>query len=202
MVLGYHATFGAYGFWLPNDPRGSGSCYVGHEELYRLIGPATLVAERSRSRASVGHDRAARAAAKALLPRPPVVFNEAERRVVGEGFGRSFTKGKVIVWACAVMADHVHVVFARHRVHSEQIVTFMKGTATTALIEAGLHPFLNDRDKDGSVPKCWAEGQWIVYLDTIADIERSIRYVEGNPEKSGLPRQTWSFVQSFDGMIL
>jgi len=29
MVRGYHVIFGMYGFWLPNDPRGSWSDYVG-----------------------------------------------------------------------------------------------------------------------------------------------------------------------------
>jgi hypothetical protein len=29
MILAFHAIFGAYGFWLPNDPRGSWSDFVG-----------------------------------------------------------------------------------------------------------------------------------------------------------------------------
>ena len=29
MILGFHVVFGAYGFWLPNDPRGSWSDFVG-----------------------------------------------------------------------------------------------------------------------------------------------------------------------------
>lgn len=28
MVIGYHVIFSTYGFWLPNDPRGSWSCGV------------------------------------------------------------------------------------------------------------------------------------------------------------------------------
>jgi hypothetical protein len=28
-VLAYHVVLGAYGFWLPNDPRGSWSDFVG-----------------------------------------------------------------------------------------------------------------------------------------------------------------------------
>ena len=33
-VLAYHAIFTAYGFWLPNDPRGSWSSYVRSWELF------------------------------------------------------------------------------------------------------------------------------------------------------------------------
>ncbi len=28
MILAYHSIFSMYGFWLPNDPRGSGSDYL------------------------------------------------------------------------------------------------------------------------------------------------------------------------------
>ena len=35
MVLAYHVIFSIYGFWLPNDPRGSWSEFVGAWELVR-----------------------------------------------------------------------------------------------------------------------------------------------------------------------
>ena len=57
-----------------------------------------------------------------------------------------------------------------------------------------LHPFLDLKDTSGKVPHCWAGGQWIVYLNSLADILRAIRYVEDNPTKDGLPRQRWPFV--------
>src|SRR5262249_46663501 len=151
--------------------------------------------------AGVEHDEAVRKAAKALLPRPPVTFDEVQREIVGAGLGHSLTKGKVVVWACAVMPDHVHVVFARQRVDAEQIVNFMKGNSTRALVQARLHPFSAERDENGNVPHCWAQRQWIAYLNSVEDIFRSIEYVEQNPVKAGLPRQTWPFVFPFDPMI-
>ena len=36
MVLAYHVIFTAYGFWLPNDPRGSWSEWVGSWELLKF----------------------------------------------------------------------------------------------------------------------------------------------------------------------
>jgi REP element-mobilizing transposase RayT len=196
MVLGYHAIFGAYGFWLPNDPRGSWSEFLGMYELYRKHGPATKTTER-RSVAHRIHDTASRLAAKELLTRPPVVFNGVQGRAVGHGLQESFRKGSVTVWACAIMPDHVHVVFARHRQPSELIVNFMKGAATRALVAEKVHPFLSDFNEVGKVPQCWAEGQWIVYLDSIEDIRRAIQYVEQNPVKDGLPPQSWPFVTRF-----
>ena len=44
MVLGYHVIIGAYGFWLPNDPRKSWSDFVGSWDLFRF-GKATTTTE-------------------------------------------------------------------------------------------------------------------------------------------------------------
>ena len=35
-------------------------------------------------------------------------------------------------------------------------------------------------------PKVFARGLWKVFLDSAADIERAIRYVENNPLREGL----------------
>ena len=45
MVLAYHIIFTAYGFWLPNDPRGSWSEFVPFVELVRF-GRATKTETR------------------------------------------------------------------------------------------------------------------------------------------------------------
>jgi hypothetical protein len=42
-TLAYHVIVSMYGFWLPNDPRGSGSDFIGAWELFRYGGCATKV---------------------------------------------------------------------------------------------------------------------------------------------------------------
>jgi REP element-mobilizing transposase RayT len=126
-----------------------------------------------------------------------VNFDEQQRGIVAAGFARSAAKGKVTVWACAILPDHAHFVFGPHPKSAETLVQFMKGEASTELIASGLHPFIGETNEDGVIPHCWARGQWIVFLDTAEDVIRSIRYVEHNPEKEGLPRQSWSFVTPF-----
>ena len=84
MILASHVIFSAYGFWLPNDPRGSWSDFVGSWELYKF-GPATTV-DTKRSLAHDPHDRAARLAAKAALKYPPVRFDAAQREAIADGF--------------------------------------------------------------------------------------------------------------------
>src|SRR3954453_5061334 len=105
MIAGYHVIFGAYGFSLPNDPRGSWSDFVGAWDLFRH-GPATKTDDR-RSLARQAHDRERRMAAKQSLLRPPVVFNGVQARAIGRGFATSANKGGVTVWACAILPDHV-----------------------------------------------------------------------------------------------
>src|SRR5262249_24105718 len=108
MVLGYHVIFGAYGFWLPNDPRGSLSEFVGSWELFRY-GAATTTTRRE-SLAREPHDRARRLAAKQAMQRPAVQFSVVQARAVGRGFGESIRRGSVTVWACAILPEHAHLV--------------------------------------------------------------------------------------------
>src|ERR1051325_6061084 len=98
MVLGYHVIFSAYGFWLPNDPRGSWSDFVGAWELFRY-GSATKTTER-RSLAHREHDHALRGTAKSALKYPPVQFTGLQARAVARGFARYVDRSKLPVWAC------------------------------------------------------------------------------------------------------
>src|SRR2546423_10304608 len=100
MVVGYHVIFSAYGFWLPNDPRGSWSDFVGSWELFRY-GPATKTTSR-RSVAHKPHDRALRLAAKQALKYPPVNFNGVQARAAAIGFAAFAAKSKLNIWACAI----------------------------------------------------------------------------------------------------
>ena len=78
MVLGYHIILSAYGFWLPNDPRGSWSDTIRVYELLRF-GPASKV-QTTRSVANTPHDCALRIAAKQALRHKPVRFSGLQAR--------------------------------------------------------------------------------------------------------------------------
>jgi len=197
-MIAAHVIFSAYGKWLPNDPRGSWSEFVGSWELFMAGRKATKTSE-PRSLARVPHDHAARQATKLALKRPPVVFNGLQARAVGEGFAEYVDKSGLVVWACAIMTDHVHLVVKPFRIKIPQLVIQLIGAATRRLLKTGLHPFQNERDPDGGVPKALARGEWKVFLDTIADVRQAIPYVEDNPLKEGKPQQRWSFVAPFDG---
>jgi hypothetical protein len=74
-MIASHITFGGYEFWLPNDPRGSGSQEVRKREL-RPFGQATFIAERRQSRARLPNSLQWQRAAKSVLTHPPAKFDE------------------------------------------------------------------------------------------------------------------------------
>jgi REP element-mobilizing transposase RayT len=193
MVIASHLIMGAYGFWLPNDPRGSWSTFVGSFELFMASGKSTKVSTR-RSVAAAPHDTARRLSAKSALQRPAVRLTGKQAVAIGRAFGEFAQRNDVAILACAIMPDHVHLVVARHRYDVEQLATLLRGAASRRLVDEKLHPFQFLERTRKRVPTCWARGEWKVFLDSTADVRRAIRYVEMNPVRQGLKRQYWSFV--------
>ncbi len=152
-IIAYHVVWGAYGFWLPNDPRGSWSKDVWSPRLMRF-GPPRRVNTRS-SRAAVSHDLALRRAAKRELMREPIRFTGVQARAIGHGIADVTSRYALPVYVAAVMPDHVHLVFARKAVHAETWVGYFKRAATKAMVAEKLHPFAGDRRPDGSLPTVW-----------------------------------------------
>ena len=192
MVLAYHLIISAYGFWLPNDDRGSWSDFVRSYDLYLAGGPATKVTTR-RSVAARPSDPDHRGANREALKYPPVRFDEAQRQVIAAGFATAMDEYNYTCHACAILPDHAHFVIARHTRTIEQVRDHLKSRATRALNEAGLNPMSRYPPK----PSPWARKGWQVYLNEPADVVRTMRYVEENPIKAGLPRQEWPFVTAY-----
>jgi REP element-mobilizing transposase RayT len=195
MIIASHVIISSYGFWLPNDPRGSWSDFVRSWELLRF-GPATKV-ETRRSVAAAPHNRALRFAAKEALQYPPVHFTGIQARAIGRGFGEFAKKSELVVLACAILPEHTHLVVARHRYKVEQVVNLFKGASTNKLIAEGTHPLADYHDHKGRTPRCWAARLWKVFIDNELVLRNAIRYVEQNRLKEGKPRQHWSFVTPF-----
>ncbi len=196
MVLAYHVIFTAYGFWLPNDPRGSWSEFVRSWELFLAAGAATKTDTR-RSVAGQSHDRAARLRGQEALTYPPVVFDGHQALAIARGFQRMIDKSAYRVYACSILPEHVHMVIGRHHYHVESVVRLLKAEASSELAACGLHPMAEWPGPDGSLPSPWARGRWKVFLNDEDDMARAIPYVEDNPVKEGKRRQRWSFVIPF-----
>ena len=192
MVIAYHAVFSAYGFWLPNEQRGSWSTEVWAEHLKRF-GPATKTNER-RSLANRSHDRAVRAEMRSELNFPPVRFDLLQIQAIARGFADAVSRFDIRLYACAILWDHVHLIPARHRETVEFLCRVMKSAATRRLTAEGLHPLSRCADATGRAPTPWAEGGWERYLNDKQAIVDAVNYVNINPLKQNLPDQNWDFV--------
>jgi len=200
MILGHHLILTTYGFWLPNDPRGSWSKFVGSEDLFRVAGRATKTTER-RSLAARPHDGELRAEAKRYLVWPSVRFDGRQALAVSRGFAELIGKDGLTVWACAILPEHVHLVIARHRQKIEVTARRLKAYATKHLSKENRHPFAEYADETGRRPTPWTRREWKVFLDTRDEIQRAIRYVEQNPVKEGKPVQQWSFIVPYEQRV-
>ena len=185
-LLATHLIWGCYGFWLPNDPRGSWSKYVGSRLIYDAGGKATTVSTR-RSLAKDPHDRERRQATKAALLDPPVRLSGGAAREVAHAIADAAAYRGVAVLALAVMPDHVHAVVGRSELSPFELIETFKSRATRRLNECELAP------RPGKKP--WVRGGWNVMLCNDSEVERAVRYVEENPVRDGLRRQRWSCVE-------
>lgn len=186
MLHGFHVIFSTYGFWLPNDPRGSLSDWVWSWELLRF-GKATKVETRS-SVANVQHDRERRRAAKLALKYPEVHFS-GKARAVGDGFCAAVLEASYKVHACSILPQHVHIILGPHKRPVPRIVGHFKARATQRLDELGLHPLTGFVQSDGTKPSPWGRNSWKVFIFSEAHLRQAIAYVERNPLKEGLARQ-------------
>jgi REP-associated tyrosine transposase len=195
MIHGYHVIFGTYGFWLPNDPRGSWSDFVASWELARF---GKAPSHRGPRQFDRDQWHAWRDAAVKELKLPPARLTGAQAHAVGVGFGNAVRRSRLTVWACSILPQHVHLVMARHSYPIERVCIQLKGEATKQLKAESRHPFV-EYERNGKLPSLWGERQWKVFLDNDKAIQNAIRYVEDNPVKEGKPRQRWSFVTPYTG---
>jgi REP element-mobilizing transposase RayT len=198
-VLASHVIFSTYGFWLPNDPRGSSSTEVRAANL-QPFGPARLNTT-GQSVARRTHDVALRREAKQAITYPEVTLTGEQALSVGLGFKAIVRKCGYRVHACAILPQHAHLVIARHTYSVKQVGRLLKQGATARLLEDGRHPFAHLRKTNGDVPSVWAQDFHKVFLYTVEEVLDRILYVEENPEREGKPRQTWSFVTPYDPLV-
>ena len=195
MFLGAHLILSAYGFWLPNDPRGSWSDFVASWELLRF-GKATKVST-TRSVAHVSHNIALRKAAKKSLNHFEIRFNGAQALAIAKGFKRAAREIDLRIYACSILPSHVHLVVAPSATHFQFVAARLKSYATRSLREQGIDPMVGRLDGSGDPHSPWGSKLWKVYINDEQHLRKAIHYVERNPSKEGKRVQRWSFVVPF-----
>lgn len=191
LVIAYHLIWTAYGCWLPNDPRGSGSKVVRNDVLAEL---GDLHYGRKRVQPAGREVRRFYQQARPLLQHPAPEFDAAARAEIGRAFGEVIATQRYTCYACAVMPDHVHLLMRKHRHLAEDMMGWLQEASRYRLYDTGHRP------PDHPV---WTSGAgWKVFLDHPDDVRRTVGYIERNPLPLGLLPQRWDFVRPYDGWPL
>jgi REP element-mobilizing transposase RayT len=190
IVIAYHLVWTAYGWWLPNDPRGSTSRTIRRDVLAEL---GELHHGRKKVQPASRDIRAFYEQASALLKHPLLEFAAAEVQCIAAAFARVIREQKYTCYACAIMPDHIHILIRKHKHLAEDMIANLQRGSRLLLQEQGLRTY------DHPV---WGGPGWKVFLDHPDDIRRTIRYIRNNPLEWHLPGQAWDFVQEYDGWPL
>ena len=186
-VLAYHLVWTGYGWWLPNDPRGSMSRFIASDVIADL---GALHYGRKRVQPASPDIRAFYGRASGALKFPPLTFAAEAIQAIGEAFAAAMARAGYTCYACAIMPDHVHVLIRKHRDLAEMMIANLQRESHLLLRERGFY--------DWEHP-VWGGPGWKVFLDSVGDIERTIRYVNDNPTKARMSAQRWAFVTPYDG---
>jgi REP element-mobilizing transposase RayT len=189
MVAGFHLAWTAYGWWLPNDPRGSSSHEIRVENVAEL---GELHHGRKAVQPRGAEIRRFYDAARGALAHPLRTLVAEEIELVGRSFGQVIKDRRYTCYACAVMPDHVHALIRKHRDHAETMIEHLQAASRQELIQAG---------RRSQTHPVWGGPGWKVFLFTRADMERSVAYIRDNPAKSGRAPQQWGFVKEYDGWL-
>ena len=190
LVIGYHLGWTGYGWWLPNDPRGSMSNCIRRDLIADL---GELHYGRKRVQPASREIRGFYEAATPRLKFAQVRFTSEEVEQIAVAFGREIQQQRYTCYACAIMPDHVHILIRKHKHDAEEMTRNLQGASHLALRES--------RRFDWEHP-IWGGPGWKVFLDSPDDVRRTIGYIEQNPVKVGLRRQQWEFVKEYDGWPL
>lgn len=190
LVIGYHLIWTAYGHWLPNDPRGSGSKLVRSSQIAKL---GDLHFGRKRIQPAGRDIKAFFMQVKSALNYPVLEFDAEAIQTIAGAFGEIIRSTPYTCYGCAIMPDHVHLIIRKHKDVAEEMIATLQKHSCQALGASGF---------GGDGHPIWTRGGWKVFLDEPDDIRRTIPYVENNPVAEGLPRQNWDFVKEYDGWPL
>jgi len=190
IVIAHHLIWTAYGYWLPNDPRGSMSRTIASDVIAEL---GELHYGRREVQPAAADVRAFRDRAREVLKFPLLDFPTQLFPVIANVLGSAIEKHRYTCYACAIMPDHVHALIRKHKHKAEEMLDNLQEESRSRLRDVGA------RSPDHPV---WGGPGWKVFLDHPDAVRRTIRYIEDNPGKWNLPRQQWPFVKAYDGWPL
>lgn len=215
MIVGFHLLWTAYGCWLPNDPRGSLSKEVVIPDIAEL-GPHHY--ERKKQQPTSTEIREFYNRANEVLKFELLKFNALEVTAIARGFANAITTRKYTCYACAIMPDHVHILIRKHRDSAEMMIDELQNFSRDAvhkLYQPEVSSLRNSnqdlsyrKNEPSNTPHrrnpdhpVWGGRGYRVFLNNIADVNRTIKYINENPIKIGQPQQSWPFVTAYNNWL-
>ncbi len=189
MVAAYHLVWTVYGYWLPNDPRGSMSLEIRNPVIANL---GDIHYGRKKIQPVGRMLRDFHDATRRVLLHEPLDFAADEVLAIAASFAEVIRERSYTCYACAIMPDHIHILIRKHRDVAETMIESLQKKSREAVV--------NLRQRAAEHP-VWGGPGWKVYLDTRDDIVRTVQYIDNNPRKDGLPPQAWPFVTKYDGWL-
>lgn len=190
IVIAHHLIWTLYGWWLPNDVRGSTSREVRCPWLREL---ADIHFGRRKIQPASGDIRTFYADASEALKHPLIELTTDAIQVVAQGFADAINDFKYTCYACAILRDHVHLIMRKHKHKAEEMIANLQASSRLRLSAAGL------RTPDHPT---WVKGGWKVFLDHPDEVRRTIKYIADNPLPYGKDIQHWDFVTPYDNWPL
>src|SRR5688500_11235234 len=114
MVAGFHLIWTAYGWWLPNDPRGSSSQEIRVERIADL---GELHEGRKAIQPPPRVLRDFYDEARKVLKHALTTFAPQDIELIAKGFRLVVTEQRYTCYACAILPEHVHVLIRKHKHH-------------------------------------------------------------------------------------
>src|SRR5262249_7630241 len=153
LVIAHHLIWTAYGWWLPNDPRGSGSKEIRTDVIAEL---GQLHFGRKRIQPAGGEVRRFYERAATVLKHPLLTFDADARAEIAEAFGQVVEEQHYTCYACAIMPDHVHVLIRKHKHQAEEMMEALKDASRARLYST--------RQRSADHPIWTGGGGWKVFL--------------------------------------
>jgi REP element-mobilizing transposase RayT len=190
IVIAYHLIWTAYGWWLPNDLRGSGSNQI-QNDIFKQLGD--IHCGRTKIQPAGWQVREFYENAAALLKYPLLTFGADQVQAIAAAFSNVIRECKYTCYACAIMPDHIHCLIRKHKHMAEEMMVNLHRAGRLAI--AGTSGWAQDHP-------VFTTGGWKVFLDEPKEIWRTIPYIEENPEKICQVRQRWPFVTPYNNWPL
>jgi hypothetical protein len=120
IVIAYRLIWTVYGWWLPNDPRGSTSRTIGSDVIAALgeLHFGRKCIQPSGREIAAFYQRAAQA-----LGCPLLQIRDEAVNVIGDAFAQTIAQHTYTCYACAIMPDHVHILIRKHKHSAEEMIS-------------------------------------------------------------------------------